>query len=116
MTTMAPGRVSQETSAAPILPTVGGHKPVQLHDRFWAARGVEVVRQGEPSEIVEGAELFLLTDPRTLTIFRIRDVLNALNWLDPDILFVRLSSNRKRGYHETVVADENDRFVRFQRS
>ena len=76
-------------------------------------RGVEVVRQGEPSEIVEGAELFLLTDPRTLTIFRVRDLLGVLNWLNPDILFVRLTSNRNRGYQETVVADEDDRFVRF---
>lgn len=97
-------------------PTIWGLNPVQLHDRFWAARGVEVVRQGERSEIVEGAELFLLTDRRTLAIFRLRDLVGVLSWLNPDLLFVRLSANRSRGYQETVVADEQDRFVCFQRT
>src|SRR5687768_12427343 len=40
--------------------TVWGFDPVQLHTRFWAAQGVQVVRQGEPSAIVDHAELYLL--------------------------------------------------------
>jgi len=39
-------------------PTIWGLNPIQLHDRYWASRGVQVVRQGEPSDIVNGAELF----------------------------------------------------------
>ena len=50
------------------VPTIWGLTPTQLHDRCWAARGVQVVRQGEPSDIVDGAELFLLTEPHILTI------------------------------------------------
>lgn len=97
-------------------PTLWGLTPLQLHDRFWAARGVEVVRQGQPSEIVEGAELFLLTDPRTLVIFRLRDLVGQLSWLKPEVLFVRLTSSRIRGYHETVLADQEGRFIRFKRT
>ena len=55
----------------PAAPTVWGLTPTQLHDRFWAARGVQVVRQGEKSEIVANAELFLLTPPRSLVIFKL---------------------------------------------
>ena len=38
-----------------VAPTVWGLNPSELHDRFWASRGVQVVRQGEPSEIVAHA-------------------------------------------------------------
>lgn len=96
-------------------PTLWGLTPVQLHDRFWAARGVEVVRQGQRSEIVEGAELFMLTDPRTLVIFRLRYLVGQLSWLLPDLLLVRLISNRNHGYRETVLADDDGQFRRFRR-
>ena len=96
-------------------PTIWGLKPSQLHDRFWAARGVQVVRQGEPSEIVADAELYLLTDPRTLTLFQIRDVIDTLSWLEPDILFIRLFETLEHGYKEVVVSDAQQRFVRLQR-
>jgi hypothetical protein len=33
---------------------------------------VQVVRQGEPSPIVSHAELFLLTEPRTLVLFQLQ--------------------------------------------
>src|SRR5450631_1255205 len=96
-------------------PTIWGLNPSQLHDHFWAARGVQVVRQGEPSEIVEGAELFLLTDPRTLVMFRLRDLVSLLSWMKPDLLLVRLESKRNHGYKEMILTDANDAFVRFQR-
>ena len=63
--------------------TIWGLDPVALHHRFWAAHGIQVVRQGEPSEIVNHAELYLLTDPRSLVLFRMVKVINTLNWLKP---------------------------------
>src|SRR5438552_3060666 len=95
--------------------TVWGLDPIQLHTRFWAAHGVQVVRQGEPSQIVKHAELFLLTDPRSLVIFKLAPVMDVLNWIQPQVLFLRLHDIRERGYREKVVTDESDRFVRFQR-
>lgn len=35
--------------------TLCGLTPIQIHDRYWAARGVQVVRQGDRSEIVADA-------------------------------------------------------------
>ena len=95
--------------------TIWGLDPLGLHTRFWAAHGVQVVRQGEPSQIVSHAELFLLTDPRSLVIFKLAPVMDILNWIEPSVLFIRLHDTRERGYRERVVTDQADRFVRFQR-
>jgi len=80
--------------------TVWGLDPVQLHSRFWASRGIQVVRQGEPSEIIEQAELYLLTDPRTMAIFRVMEVVEKIAWLDADLMVVRLRDSRDRGYRD----------------
>lgn len=95
--------------------TIWGLDPVALHHRFWAAHGIQVVRQGEPSEIVNHAELYLLTDPRSLVLFRMIKVISVLNWLKPQALFLRLHDRREKGYREKVITDGNNRFVRFQR-
>ncbi len=95
--------------------TLWGLDPVQLHSRFWAGFGVQVVRQGEPSEIVAHAELYLLTDPRSLPLFRLADVMEVLNWVGPQVLFVRIHDTRERPYRERVLLESGDRFKRFQR-
>src|SRR5437868_11007524 len=90
---------------APAVRTIWGLDPVQLHSRYWASHGVQVVRQGEPSEIVTHAELFLLTENDALTQFPLAPLMEALNWIKPDVLFVRLHDARERGYRENVVTD-----------
>ena len=97
-------------------PKVWGLSIVQLHDRFWAARGVQVVRMGERSEIVEGAELFMLTDPRTLVTMRIREVVEKAIWVQPDLLIVRLKNMREEQYSETALCDSQGAFIRYQRN
>src|SRR5688572_31874740 len=102
-----------QTRAQPAGPTDGaaqrtiwGLDPVQLHTRYWASHGVQVVRQGEPSEIVSHAELFLLTENDALTLFKLGPLMEALNWIQPQVLFVRLHDARERGYRENVVVDD----------
>ncbi|MEM8737036.1 MAG: sugar transferase [Planctomycetota bacterium] len=96
-------------------PTVWGLNVIQLHDRFWAARGVQVVRLSEPSDLVEDAELFLLTDPYSLSIFRLGQAIDTLSWLKPQVLFVRLHNTQEQGYSERIITDDHDRFQRFER-
>lgn len=117
--------MAQRPSAAPAAPTavpatagrtIWGLDPLQLHARFWAAHGVQVVRQGEPSQIVKHAELFLLIDPRTLALFRLSPVMETLNWVKPQVMFVRLHDDRERGYRERVVTEEVGRFVQIGRA
>jgi lipopolysaccharide/colanic/teichoic acid biosynthesis glycosyltransferase len=104
---------SQNQAAA--RPTVWGLSPTQLHDRFWAARGVQVVRLGEPSEIVKDAELFLLTEARTFTIFKLSRVVDVLRWLKADVIGIRLHDERERGYRERAITGADDLFIRFER-
>lgn len=95
--------------------TVWGLDTTQLHDRFWAARGVQVVRQGQPIELVGGAELYMLVDPHCLSIFRMGKIVDSFAWLRPELLLVRLHNTRERGYRERVVTDEHGRFESFER-
>lgn len=105
----------QEALAAEY-PTVWGLTPTELHDRFWAARGVQVVRQGERSEIVEDAELFLLISSHLLTSFRLRRLIEDLDWYRPELIWVRIRDDRDRGYRETAVVDARGKFLGFERS
>ena len=95
--------------------SIWGLTPVQLHDRFWAARGIQVVRQGESGAIVGRAELFLLTDSQSLAMFDLRASLEVLNWLKPQLLIVRLKDRRERGYRERAVMSRERQFLRFER-
>jgi lipopolysaccharide/colanic/teichoic acid biosynthesis glycosyltransferase len=104
------------TTVARLRPTLWGLTPAQIHDRFWARRGVQVVRRGERSEIVEGAELFLLTDPDSLVLFRLRELVETLAWVRPDVLLLRLHDGRDIGYREHAITDGAGRFVRFDRT
>ena len=95
--------------------TIWGLDPQQLHSRYWAAHGVQVVRLGEPSEVVKHAELFLLTDAGSLALFSLSPLMDALNWIKPQVLFVRLHDGHDRGYRENVITDDAERFVKFSR-
>ncbi len=108
--------VTSVANLTPIQPrTVWGLDPSQLHARFWASLGVQVVRSGEPSEIVPHAELYLLTDPRSLPLFKLSEVMDVLNWVEPQVLFLRVHDARQRSYRERILTDTGDRFVKFQR-
>ena len=96
-------------------PTIWGLDATMLHDRFWAARGVQVVRQGQPSEIVKHAELYLLTDRDSLSIFRLGRLIDSLSWLRPQVMFARIHDTHDPGYRERVISDDQDNFVRFER-
>ena len=99
----------------PAEPTVWGLSIVELHDRFWASRGVQVVRLGERSTIVDDAELFMLTDPRTLVMMRINGVVEKMVWMKPDLLIVRLRNMVENPYRETALCDDAGNFIRYRR-
>jgi lipopolysaccharide/colanic/teichoic acid biosynthesis glycosyltransferase len=118
-----------ELSAGPLVHTCWGLDPEELHKRYWASYGVQVVRVGEPGAVVSQAELYLLLDPRSLPMFRLgQEVMDALNWVEPTVLFLRLTDTRERGYRERIQIAEDepatsrtrtglpsDRFLRYQR-
>ena len=95
--------------------TLCGLTPTQLHDRFWAARGVQVVRFGDSHEVASNASLYMLTDSRRLVSFRLRRVIDTLLWVRPRVLYVVIRDNRYHQYRERIVTDEQQRLVRVQR-
>jgi len=42
-------------------------------------------------------------------------VIDVLNWVKPQVLFLRLHDRREKGYREKVITDDDDRFIRFRR-
>jgi lipopolysaccharide/colanic/teichoic acid biosynthesis glycosyltransferase len=110
-----PQAVPAPAAAPPASRTVFGLDPIELHHRYWAAFGVQVVRQGEPSQIVRDAELYLLTEPRALPLFSLAPVIETLQWAKPLVVMLRIHDNRHSGYRERVVVDGEDRFRRFDR-
>ncbi|GIW78016.1 MAG: hypothetical protein KatS3mg104_3079 [Phycisphaerae bacterium] len=95
--------------------TIWGLDPIQLHSYYWASFGVQVVRQGEPSQIVPHAELYLLTAPNILPMFKLKSVINPLEWVEPHLLTIRLHDTREKPYKERVISSESDRFLKFER-
>ncbi len=115
MTALVSPSSAIDSTKAQAAPTLWGLGLQGLHDRYWASRGIQVVRLGEPSAIVPHVELFLLTDARTLVIFRPAAILDRMHWLKPDLVTLRLVDRRTRGYTERVEADERGRLKRFSR-
>lgn len=97
------------------MPTLWGLKPIELHDRFWAARGVQVVRPGDRQALAEKAELYLLAGARSMVVFQIRDLINSLSWLMPEAMFVRIHDGRDAGCRERIVSDGKGVFRGFER-
>jgi len=87
----------------------------RLHDHYWASRGTFVARLGDPLPIPEAAELYLLTDRNTLLNFRFCGLLGTLDWVNPEVLFLRVSHLRSVGYMETIETDGDGSFRRLQR-
>jgi len=88
---------------------------MELHARYWAARGVQLVRVGERTPLVAHAELFMLLDKHTLSLFRLAPILDDVSWVKPELIIVRVSDSAKQPYSERLIADENGKFIRLQR-
>lgn len=115
MIATGPAPATTAARQAPTAPTVWGLGPVALHDRFWAHRGVQVVRPGDNTPLTDRAQLYLLIDDKVLATFESGKQLETLYWSSPDLVYVRVHDFRERGYRERVVTDEADNFVRFER-
>jgi lipopolysaccharide/colanic/teichoic acid biosynthesis glycosyltransferase len=87
----------------------------RLHDQFWAAHGVQVVRTGEPAQIRLLAGAFLLLDSVLLALFDPARCFDKSGRNQIDLSYFRLHDAREQRFRERVVTDEENRFVRFER-
>lgn len=91
-----------KTPPAPVRP-IWGLTPLRLHDRFWASKGVQVVRPGQAGVETKGPVLYLMMDASDLIIFDLAAPLRQLNLLKPRALRLRVVDRDEEDYRETVV-------------
>ncbi|MEO1277621.1 MAG: sugar transferase [Planctomycetota bacterium] len=97
------------------MPTVFGLSPIAIHDRYWASRGVQVVRRAMPTPLVPHAHLFLLLQQRVLCLFDIGPVVDRIVWDDADLVMLRLQDQDDHAYRERIVTGPAGDFERFER-
>lgn len=100
----------------PSWPTVWGLDPGDLHDRYWASRGVEVVRPGVP--LARGADStreYLLIVPQHLVTFRPDRLSRALARLRQRSIALGIRNQRTLGCREVTVTGTDLQLTRFQR-
>jgi lipopolysaccharide/colanic/teichoic acid biosynthesis glycosyltransferase len=107
--------VESIAEARPPVRHLWGLSVTALHDRFWASRGIQVVRQGQPAEIVDRAELYMLVESNLLTVFSPRRAVEDIFWAGASATLVRIHEERQREYSEKVVLDDAGRFVTIAR-
>lgn len=88
----------------------------ELHDRYWASFGVQVVRAGDASQRVSRRpELYLLLQPGVRVLFGLKPCVEVFNQLDVQVVRVRVADGTHDSYAERLLADESGGFVRFER-
>jgi lipopolysaccharide/colanic/teichoic acid biosynthesis glycosyltransferase len=105
---------SRHAAAAP-LERIWGLTPAELHDRYWAAKRVQVVRLGCGKVAPKGPGMYLLIEPSVLVIFDLRPVMQRFNRVAPRAARLRVRDEADQPYTETVLADNTDRFVAIRR-
>jgi len=90
-------------------------KAADLHRRFWAAHGVQVIEQNGTEPVSSEASLYLLVPHGHLVLFE-PDVLARMGRSAERVRFFQLHGAPGRGYCERAIADTKGRFVRFERS
>lgn len=94
-------------------PRIWGLSVQQLHDAFWASRGVQCVRLGKRDQI-EAADLYLLLQPDQLAIFDLDVLLNRLIWQGASVTAVHIV-DEDDVYQEAAVTDDAGNLQRIER-
>lgn len=95
--------------------SIWGLDASQLHEHYWAAHGVQVVRNAEAAQIDRNASLYLLIDPFLLVLFDAEQTFRRTNWTSCDVAYVRLHDSTERQFREHVVTGDDGQFVKFER-
>lgn len=119
MTTVRSSRLDVTLAESrPAGSTVWGADASILHDRWWAMRGVQVIRCGGRSAepMARGPRVYLLLSAHDLVRFDAREALKRMSWLGARVIRVRLVDRDTRSYTERVRSDREGRFERITRA
>ncbi|MCA9278733.1 MAG: sugar transferase [Phycisphaeraceae bacterium] len=96
--------------------TLWGVNCLDLHDRYWASRGIQVVRPGRGDTVQKGPKVFLLIGRTAVVDFKLQSVLSALHWQHLSAVRVRIVDDSTDLYHESVHTDDEGRVLKIARS
>lgn len=108
-------RYSVPDGAAPSATSIWGLDAGQLHDLYWAARGIQIVRPGEPPD-PRGPSIYLLLKSDQAVLALALPWLKRMNWLGCSILSIRITDRSRSEYQERVISGANGDFLRIERS
>ena len=92
-----------------------GLTPRELHDAYWAAHGVQVVRRGERFTRQRGVDLYLLLEPDQLVRFDVLDLGGHLAWRAAAVTRLRVVLRHSAPYNERAELDAEGRVRRVER-
>ncbi len=87
----------------------------ETHDRYWASKGVQVVRPGGAAVIGRGPMLYLLLRRGELVLFKFAPVVKRLNWIRSRAMRLRIVDLDADSYVERVIADDDGGFIAIRR-
>jgi lipopolysaccharide/colanic/teichoic acid biosynthesis glycosyltransferase len=87
----------------------------ELHDRFWASRGVQAVRRGASRVDPDGPDVYLLMTNRAMMIFDPRKAVKRLMWLRASAVRLRVHDGSQQAYIETVRFAEGSEVASIER-
>lgn len=103
------------TTSSDAAERIWGGRLLDLHDRLWAARGVQVVRPGGGPVDREGPSLYALLGPTTITDFPLDEALRRLHWTKPRAIRLRILDRTEFPYRESVISDPESRLIAIRR-
>ena len=115
-TLTTPERKASAASCPDARTPVWGLTLIEIHDRYWASRGFQIIRPQGALPDPDGPELYILLDEDKLVGFGVRRLLRIMSWMHPKAIRVRLVETESSPYRESVQSDEEGRFLRFVRS
>lgn len=95
--------------------TTWGLTRLDLHDRYWASKGVQVIRRGVTDVTPKGPSLYLLLDTDELVLFELAAPLKLLNTLKPRAVRLRVVDKHDEDYEESVQTDDAGRLIGIRR-
>jgi lipopolysaccharide/colanic/teichoic acid biosynthesis glycosyltransferase len=107
-------RVDRLIGGSDDTPRVWGMSARRLHDLFWAARGVQVVRPGQPPD-QSGPRVYLLLLSDQAIISSAEQWIKRLAWLGCALMHVRVVDRSGVSYSERVITNDQGWFERIDR-
>ena len=86
-----------------------GLSPVELHDAYWRAHGVQCVRRYRREPPQRDADLFLLVEPDQLVLFDLFELADHIAWRKAAVTRVRVVDVTDQPYREQVDIDADGR-------